>query len=67
VRLTAVETSGSLYVVKELVRPNGTTLCSDYYYNDMTCVLDTAGPHTLLLYDYYGTRSGAYSTSLQAW
>src|SRR5262249_25592581 len=65
VRVRAVETSGTLLAILEVVRPDGTTLCGPSSAGELTCLLDSSGPHTLLVHDYYGTSSGSYNLHLQ--
>lgn len=64
VRTNGVETGGTLSVFQEIVRPNGTTLCETIV-GKLTCRADTAGTHTLLLYDFNGPNTGAYSVYAQ--
>jgi len=40
-RVRLVETSGSLFLTQEVVRPNGTTVCFATGATDQTCPLDT--------------------------
>jgi hypothetical protein len=60
-----MRTEGQLKPHWEVLRPDGTTLCSAL--TEMwTCRADTAGAHTVLVRDAYpGTRSGTYQVSVQ--
>ena len=61
---SVVETSGNLYVDQEIVDPDGTPLCSETYYNDMSCTLNKTGIFTLLIRDNVGVNTGGYQISL---
>ena len=64
VRARAAETSGTLFAVLEMVRPDGTTLCGPTSLDQLTCQLDTAGSHTALVRDTFGTGTGDYELAL---
>jgi hypothetical protein len=42
IRVRVVKTSGSLSPFREIIRPNGTTLCGTVV-TEMTCLLDSSG------------------------
>jgi len=65
VRVRADGLAPTLHPRWEVVRPNGTTLCSALA-EEYTCTVDTAGTHTILVSDSYpGTRSGVYQVTVQ--
>src|ERR671931_673604 len=52
IRLRMVNTSGgSFFPTQEVISPDGTTQCGPQGPNDMTCVLDDAGTHTIIIRD----------------
>ena len=57
-----VKTSGTLTVVGELVRPNGTTVPGTAC---VPCSLDSAGTYTILVGDSAGTGTGDYALAVQ--
>jgi hypothetical protein len=65
IRVRAIVTSGSLFATRELVRPNGTTVCAPNGSSDLTCPLDTTGTHTILIEDSAGTNTGGYAITIQ--
>jgi len=65
VRVRLVKTAGAAFGPRfEVLRPNGTTLCSTSY-SELTCLLDAPGTHTILVRDGAGTNSGDYKLSIQ--
>jgi hypothetical protein len=65
VRLRAIVTSGTLFVSREVIRPNGTTVCGPSGAAEMTCALDATGTYTILIEDVAGTNAGGYSIAIQ--
>src|SRR5207248_4080903 len=57
-RVRVVETSGSLVALQEVIRPNGTSVCTPTGAVDVTCPIDTTGTHTILVEDNNGTFTG---------
>jgi hypothetical protein len=64
VQVTSGEVSGALEVIATIARPDGTTLCASVN-TPMLCVLDAAGPHTILVRDSAGVATGQYGLSAQ--
>lgn len=64
IRVRVVTTSGALSPFREIIRPDGTSLCGTVV-TEMTCLLDASGVHTLLINDFGGTDTGNYSLYLQ--
>ena len=60
-----VETSGSLFLTQEVVRPNGTTVCFATGATDQTCPLDTTGTGMIIVEDSAGTNTGAYAIAVR--
>jgi len=67
VLVRVAETSGSLWPLIRVYRPNGTLLCEDYSPStaEVSCSLTSSGTHTILVGDYFGTYTGEYSLYLQ--
>lgn len=63
IRVRAIATSGTLAPFKEVMRPDGTTLCSAVV-SEMTCELGAEGTYTILVNDHGGTDSGSYQLTL---
>jgi uncharacterized repeat protein (TIGR01451 family) len=63
VRVSVVETSGTLLAVQEVHRPDGTVLCSTAS-GIVDCTLDAAGLHTIVVRDSSGTATGGYNMTL---
>ena len=53
IRVRVVETSGTLTAFTQLLRPDGTLLCSTTATN-LDCTLDQSGTHTILVSDFGG-------------
>lgn len=64
IRVRVIKTSGTLEPLADIMRPNGTTLCGTTLNDEFTCTLNAAGLHTLLIRDFYGTRTGGYNLDL---
>jgi hypothetical protein len=65
IRVRVIATSGTLFPLQEVIRPNGTTICSPSGAAQVTCLLDTTGAHTILVEDEAGTNTGAFSIAVQ--
>jgi hypothetical protein len=65
VRVRVIKTSGTLNPLTDLVRPNGTTLCSDPFGGEFTCQLDATGTHKILVRDFGGTGTGGYTIRIR--
>jgi hypothetical protein len=65
VRVRAVEVSGNLSTYTEVLRPNGSTLCGPNIQSDQTCLLDTDGSHTVLIWDFGGAATGSFNLYVQ--
>jgi hypothetical protein len=59
-----VETSGTLFANLDLVRPDGTVLCSSTS-TEASCTLDANGTYTFLVRDTAGTNTGNYRLELE--
>jgi hypothetical protein len=55
----------ALEPLAEIKRPNGTAVCAFTFSDDFTCVLDTAGTHTVHVKDNAGTNTGDFSLTIQ--
>lgn len=64
IRVRVIETSGALSTFHEIVRPNGVSLCSTVT-GELTCLLDSAGIHTILVRDFSGPDTGNYALYIQ--
>jgi len=62
--IRAVKTSGSMYPYVELVKPDGTTVCTTTS-TDQLCAIDTTGTYTILVRDYYGLYGGSFTLAIQ--
>ncbi|MGH2948878.1 MAG: hypothetical protein ACRDPC_21925 [Solirubrobacteraceae bacterium] len=65
VRVRVTKSSGALDPKTEVLRPDGTTRCSPTRDDDLSCVLDRTGTHTILVRDSAGTFTGGYRLGLQ--
>ena len=65
IRVRVVETSGSLFAVHEVRRPNGTTVCAPNNSTETSCDLDAAGTHKIMVRDLGGTNTGNYRIAVQ--
>ena len=63
IRVSVVETSGTLVPVQEVRRPDGTVLCSTAS-GSVDCTLDASGLHTIVVQDQSGTATGGYDMTL---
>jgi uncharacterized repeat protein (TIGR01451 family) len=63
VRVSVIETSGTLLAVQEVRRPDGTVLCSTAS-GSVDCALDATGLHTIVVHDGSGTATGGYDVTL---
>jgi hypothetical protein len=64
VRIRVVKDSGTLVPYHEVVSTNGTVLCSPTIMNEQDCVPVNAGRHTILVRDFAGPNTGAYSMAI---
>lgn len=62
--MTVIETSEGLDAQPEMLRPNGTTLCESIISDELACLLDASGTHTILVRDLSGKDTGTYQVSL---
>jgi hypothetical protein len=65
IRVRVVETSGSLVPKTQIRRPNGTIACSDTTAQNLTCLLNTNGTHTVRVADAAGTNTGTFNMTIQ--
>src|SRR5207249_1582636 len=65
IRVRLVKTSGTLFPLQEVVRPNGTSICGPTTATDQTCPIDRTGTHTIIVEDSGGTNTGDYSIAMQ--
>jgi len=64
-RSRAIETSGSLSLMQEIIRPDGATFsCGPTYLDELDCQLPVSGTYTLLVKDGTGTHTGTYNVIL---
>jgi hypothetical protein len=64
VRVRGLATAGALNATVEVLAPDGTTVCGAGTAG-YVCRLEDDGPHTVLVRDWTGTRSGGYRLALQ--
>lgn len=64
VYVRVVKTVGAMTPFQEIIRPGGTSLCKTII-GEISCVIDSEGTHTLLINDFGGTDTGAYSLYIQ--
>ena len=60
-----VETGGSATLLQEVVRPDGTVVCSWTGATDQQCLLDQSGPFRVLVQDSGGLATGDYRVVLE--
>lgn len=58
------ETSGSLLAYREVLRPDGNTICGPSSLQELSCLLDASGSHTILVSDNNGIDTGNYQIGL---
>lgn len=63
IRVRVIKTEGTLTPFKEVVTSDGTTLCETIV-DEVTCQIQTDGPHTILVNDFGNTDSGTYQLTL---
>jgi len=49
IRLRAIHTNGSIWIVKDVLRPDGTTLCTLGNALDLNCTLNVTGTYTIVI------------------
>ena len=66
-RVRVVETGSTptLTAMIEVVRPNGTSVCTPTGAIEVTCALDTAGNHRIIVRDFTGQSTGTYRIAVQ--
>jgi adhesin HecA-like repeat protein len=64
IRTRLVETGGGT-IQQEIVRPNGTTICTDSTATDQTCLVDTTGTYTVKVTAYSPPATATYVVSAQ--
>jgi hypothetical protein len=64
-RVRVVETGGTASLLQEVVRPDGTVVCSISGATDVTCLLDQSGPTRVFIQDSGGTATGNYRVVLE--
>jgi hypothetical protein len=64
-RVRVAETSGTLGARDDVVRLDGTTVCAATTNLDLTCPLDAAGTHTIIVADNGGTQTGNYAIAIR--
>jgi hypothetical protein len=64
-RVRVVETGGTANLLQEVVRPDGTVVCSLTGATDNTCLLDQDGPTRVFVQDSAGTATGDYRVVLE--
>jgi hypothetical protein len=65
VRIRLIPTGGDLDPAATTGRPDGTTRCPTSTQNELTCVLDATGRHSIAVADAAGTKPGHYAISIQ--
>ena len=65
VRIRLIPTGGSLDPAATTARPGGGAVCPTSTANEITCVLDATGRHSITVADAAGTKPGHYAISLQ--
>ena len=64
-RIRVVETGGTASLNHEVIRPDGTTMCSLNGSTDTACVLDATGSFRILVEDDNGLDEGSYRIVLE--
>ena len=65
VRIRLIPTGGDLDPAATTGRPAGGTVCPTSTANEITCVLDATGRHSITVADAAGTKPGHYAISIQ--
>ena len=64
-RVAVAATSGALQTQTDVIKPNGTTLCTTSTATEQTCNTTDDGVHTILVSDAAGTKTGGYTIYVQ--